>query len=151
MSKHENGREEPGVFYWSDLHENHLKRKADRMMLDDSGRTELVESLLRDESPRSVVASYKIRRVTFDENFIKYKVLKSLSTLEWYEIRGILKSLAEEMRSSNATQELIKRLLVPPKGGVTDTTDDITSEASQDGDEQIVEGGDKPNTKNKAE
>jgi hypothetical protein len=120
-------------------------------MLDDSGRTELVESLLRDESPRSVVASYKIRRVTFDENFIKYKVLKSLSTLEWYEIRGILKSLTDEMKSSNATQELIKRLLVPPKGGVTDTTDDITSEASQDGDEQIVKGGNKPNTKNKAE
>jgi hypothetical protein len=120
------------TFYWSDLHENHLKRRIDRLMLDEGGREELVESLLREESPRSSIAIYENRRVVFDEDFIKYRILRLMSTLEWYEIRTILKSMVDEMKSSNSTQALVKRLMTPKELLVASNTNNSDNSDNSD-------------------
>ena len=61
------------TFHWSELHESHLRRSIDRLMLDEGGKLEIVNSKLKDDSPRSAIP-FVNRRVVFDKDFVIYTV-----------------------------------------------------------------------------
>ena len=103
---------EPGITYWSELHTCHLSRKIDPLMLDEGGRTELIDCILSHEGPRSP-GGQKTRRVVFDKNFVLYRIVALLAPLQWFEAKYLLEKLIPKLKEGKSISEILNDFCNP--------------------------------------
>ena len=126
-TRKESDLKDPQIIYWSELHTCHLTRKIDPLMLDEGGRTELINCILRNEGPRSPGGAQK-RRVIFDQNFILYRVLTLLAPLQFYEAKFLLNEIIPRMVEGKSISEVLNELCLPPNAVDTPEEEDVSTD-----------------------
>lgn len=95
--------------HWTEIHHTHHNKKPSEAMLLDGGMDYIVKCRLRGESPR--INPCEERVVTFDSDYISFRVESVLKALAIYDRHKILRDLffkyEDEIKELDASDEVV--------------------------------------------
>ena len=84
------------IFSWSDIHQNHLKRAIEEVMMTEGGLIVNIKCYLADESPKAINTEPEQRLVRFDFDFVLHRTKELLRRLTASDVELVFKKILQD-------------------------------------------------------